>query len=90
MSTATAPTPKAPLRALARLIQFRSEVAIAVALAAGAAAGAAARHVLPLDRGQAATLAAPANASEQLPPSRQPPARPGGLRPGASQAVGAR
>ena len=90
MSTETAPTPKGSLRALARLIHFRSELAIVITLGAGAAAGAAARHVLPLDRGQAATFAAPASQSEQIPPSRQPAAGPTGLQPAASQPVDAR
>ena len=90
MSRAPFATPRACLRGAARLIQFQSEVAIAVTLAAGVAAGVLARNVLPDNRGQAATLAAPADGSDQSPRHRQPPARPAGPRAAHAQAVDVR
>ena len=90
MNAWTFPALRRWLRAAARLIQFRSEVAIAVALAAGVAAGAVARHVVPANRSEAATPAAPADDPGQAAQHRQPPARPAGTRPAHPQSVDVR
>ena len=77
------------LRALARVIQFRSELAILVTLAAGAAAGAAARSVLAPAGGPPAVLAIPPDAARPLPPHRPEPDAPALPEPGPRQVVGA-
>jgi hypothetical protein len=54
------PTPgSSALAAVARLIQFRSELAILVVLAGGVLLGALARQVLPVSIGPSAGIAAP-------------------------------
>lgn len=91
MNAAPFPAPRRWLRAAARLIQFRSELAIGVALAAGVAAGAVARHVLPVSKSQAATFDAALDrrepASQHPSQHRQRTSRPAGARPADPQAV---
>jgi len=54
------PTPRSSaLAAVARLIQFRSELAIVVVLAGGVLLGMVARQVLPVSSGPSAGIAAP-------------------------------
>ena len=64
---------KCPLRrclyGVARLVQFRSELAIVIALAAGIGAGVVARHFLPVSLTPPATFAAPQPSADRHSPS---------------------
>jgi hypothetical protein len=80
------PTTSSCLHRAARVIQFRSELAIAVVLALGVAAGAAARRVLPLSPGPSAVIASPDDDAARRRPDR-PPSTPAGTIPARSAQV---
>jgi hypothetical protein len=75
------------LHALARFIQFRSELAILAVLGLGIAAGAAARRVLSVSPGPSAVIAAPDPAAVPT-GAKRPAARPAeGRSPTSPQVV---